>query len=93
MSPVFGWDLVLYEPGVVRIGFESGSTVNPTEVMDEPFFNFDPVEVIVMGLIQLWRSYKLNLSSRLDGLNGVLDADIKPRVLTCFFLCSLTPNS
>jgi len=81
---MFSWDLLLYEPSVVRTRSEGGSFVNLTEGMDEPFFNFDPLRnvwiVMVTGLIQLWRFSNLNPSSTLDQLNGVLDAGIKTPV-------------
>ena len=49
VPPVFGWDLVLYEPSEVRTGSEGGSFMDLTEGIDEPFFNSDPVGKFVDG--------------------------------------------
>jgi len=44
---VFGWKLVPYKSIVVESGPEGGCTVSFTDVLDEPFFNFEPVEQLM----------------------------------------------
>jgi len=41
---VFGWELVPYEPIVIESGPKGGCTVGFNNVLDEPFFNLNPVE-------------------------------------------------
>ena len=47
MPPVFAWELVPYDPILVEPEHKSGCAVCLSDVLDEPFFNFDLVEYIV----------------------------------------------
>jgi len=47
VPPVFGWELVPYDPIMVESTPEGACSVGSNDVLDEPFFNFGPVEQIV----------------------------------------------
>jgi len=47
VRPVFGWDLVLYEPNMDELGPKGGCIVVLNDVLDEPFFNFNLAKQIV----------------------------------------------
>ena len=87
VPPVFGWKLVPYEPIMVESGHEGSCTVRFTDVLDEHFFNFDPLSsswvILVMSLTLLWRSNPPRPFHRppLDRVNGVPNFGLRPPCL------------